>query len=173
MPLAPTYLATAAYALGECSLGSLLVATSEKGVCSILLGDNHEDLVRSLRRRFPDATMLEGSPELNQLMGKVVAAVEHPGLEIDLPLDPQGTAFQRRVWQALRTIPAGTTASYTDVAVMIGAPDSARAVAQACASNMLAVVVPCHRVVNQKGELSGYRWGAERKRALLEREARS
>jgi AraC family transcriptional regulator of adaptative response/methylated-DNA-[protein]-cysteine methyltransferase len=159
------------FAVGECSLGSILVAATDKGVCAILLGDDPEALVRDLQDRFPQAHLIGGDADFEQLVARVVGFVEAPALGLDLPLDVQGTAFQQRVWQALRAIPSGTTASYTDIAARIGAPQAVRAVAQACASNAIAVAIPCHRVVRQDGALAGYRWGVERKRALLEREA--
>jgi AraC family transcriptional regulator, regulatory protein of adaptative response / methylated-DNA-[protein]-cysteine methyltransferase len=159
------------FAVGECSLGSILVAATDKGVCAIMLGDDPEALVRDLQDRFPRAQLLGGDEDFEHLVAKVVGFVEAPALGLDLPLDVQGTAFQQRVWQALRAIPSGTTASYTEIAERIGAPQAVRAVAQACASNAIAVAIPCHRVVRQDGALAGYRWGVERKRALLEREA--
>jgi AraC family transcriptional regulator, regulatory protein of adaptative response / methylated-DNA-[protein]-cysteine methyltransferase len=158
------------FAVGECSLGSILVAQSAKGVCAILLGDDPDALVRDLQDRFPHATLLGGDPRFEQLVANVVGFVESPGIGLDLPLDVRGTAFQQRVWQALRAIPAGSTVSYAELADRIGAPKSVRAVAQACGANPLAVAIPCHRVVRHDGGLSGYRWGVERKRALLERE---
>jgi len=161
------------FALGECSLGSILVARSERGICAILLGDDPAALARDLQDRFPRARLIGGDKEFERLVAKVVGFVEAPALGLDLPLDVRGTAFQQRVWQALRKIPAGATASYTEIAKRIGAPKSVRAVAQACAANALAVAIPCHRVVRNDGALSGYRWGVERKRALLRREARS
>lgn len=159
------------FAIGECSLGSILVATSERGVCAILLGDDPDELARELQDRFPRARLIGGDAGFEQLVAKVVGFVESPRLGLDLPLDVRGTAFQQRVWQALREIPAGKTASYTEVAKRIGVPKSVRAVAQACSANSLAVAIPCHRVVRHDGGLSGYRWGVERKRVLLEREA--
>jgi AraC family transcriptional regulator of adaptative response/methylated-DNA-[protein]-cysteine methyltransferase len=159
------------FAIGECSLGSILVATSARGVCAILLGDDPGELARDLQDRFPRATLLGGDAEFEGLVAKVVGLVEAPGVGLDLPLDVRGTAFQQRVWRALRRIPAGATASYADIARRIGSPKSVRAVAQACAENALAVAIPCHRVVRSDGGLSGYRWGVERKRALLDREA--
>jgi AraC family transcriptional regulator of adaptative response/methylated-DNA-[protein]-cysteine methyltransferase len=160
------------FAVGECSLGSILVAKSERGVCAILLGDNSEELARALQTRFPRATFVSGGAEFEQLVSQVAGFVEAPGPGLDLPLDVRGTAFQQRVWQALREIPAGETASYADIANRIGSPASVRAVARACGANALAVAIPCHRVVGNDGALSGYRWGVDRKRALLEREAR-
>jgi AraC family transcriptional regulator, regulatory protein of adaptative response / methylated-DNA-[protein]-cysteine methyltransferase len=161
------------FAVGECSLGSILVAQSEIGVCAILLGDDPDALVRDLQDRFPKATLIGADTEFEQLVSRVVGFIEVPGLGLNLPLDVRGTAFQQRVWQALQEIPVGSTASYTEIAARIGSPKSVRAVAQACAANPLAVAIPCHRVVRNDGGLSGYRWGIERKRALQEREARA
>jgi AraC family transcriptional regulator, regulatory protein of adaptative response / methylated-DNA-[protein]-cysteine methyltransferase len=161
------------FAVGECFLGSILVARSDRGVCAILLGDDANELARELQDRFPRADLIGGDADFEQLVSKVVGFVEAPGIGLDLPLDVRGTAFQQRVWQALREIPCGETASYAEIARRIGSPDSMRAVAQACAANALAVAIPCHRVVRQNGGLSGYRWGVERKRALLTREARA
>jgi AraC family transcriptional regulator of adaptative response/methylated-DNA-[protein]-cysteine methyltransferase len=158
------------FAVGECSLGSILVARSERGVCAILFGDDPDALVRDLQDRFPQATLLGGDKGFEELVAKVVGFVEAPAQGLDLPLDVRGTAFQQRVWQALREIPAGSTASYAEVADRIGMPKAVRAVAQACGANALAVAIPCHRVVRNDGALSGYRWGVERKRALLEKE---
>ncbi|GAC1494228.1 MAG: hypothetical protein NVS2B14_07680 [Chamaesiphon sp.] len=160
------------FAVGECSLGSLLVAKSDRGICAIFLGDDPEALTRNLQDRFPQANLIGGDAEFEQLVSKVVGFVEAPALGLDLPLDIRGTAFQQRVWQALRKIPSGSTASYTDIAKCIGLPKSVRAIAQACGANPLAVAIPCHRIVRNDGTLSGYRWGVERKRTLLEREAR-
>ena len=159
------------FAIGECSLGSILVAASERGVCAILLGDDPDALARELQDKFPRADLIGGDQEFERIVARVVGFVEAPGLGLELPLDVRGTAFQQRVWQALRKIPAGSTVSYAEIAKQIGAPSSVRAVAQACAANVLAVAIPCHRVVRNDGALSGYRWGVERKRALLEREA--
>ena len=159
------------FATGECSLGSILVACSNRGVCAILLGDDPESLVRDVQDRFPRSHLIGGDRGFEQLVAKVVGFVEAPAIGLDLPLDVRGTAFQQRVWQALRKIPVGTTASYAEIAKRIGVPKSVRAVAQACAANTLAVAIPCHRVVRTDGGLSGYRWGVERKQALLEKEA--
>jgi AraC family transcriptional regulator of adaptative response/methylated-DNA-[protein]-cysteine methyltransferase len=159
------------FAVGECSLGSILVAATERGVCSILLGDDPDALARDLQDRFPRARLVGGDRDFERLVAKVVGFVEAPALGLDLPLDVRGTAFQQRVWQALREIPAGRTSTYTKIAARIGAPRAVRAVASACASNAIAVAIPCHRVVRRDGTLSGYRWGVERKRRLLEREA--
>jgi AraC family transcriptional regulator of adaptative response/methylated-DNA-[protein]-cysteine methyltransferase len=161
------------FAVGECSLGSILVAQSDRGICAILLGDNPDELIRELQDRFPQATLLGGDAAFEQLVAKVVGFIEAPALGLDLPLDVRGTAFQQRVWQALRRIPAGATASYADIARQIGAPQAVRAVAQACGANALAVAIPCHRIVRHDGALAGYRWGIERKRTLLAREAQT
>jgi len=163
--------ATIRFAIGECSLGAILVAATEVGICSILLGDDPEALVRDLQDRFDRATLVGADPAFETLVAKVVGFVEQPGLGLDLPLDVRGTAFQQRVWQALRDIPPGETAGYLDIATKIGSPKAVRAVAQACGANPIAVAIPCHRVVRTDGALSGYRWGVERKRALLDREA--
>jgi AraC family transcriptional regulator of adaptative response/methylated-DNA-[protein]-cysteine methyltransferase len=159
------------FAVGECSLGSILVARSERGVCAILLGDDPDALGRELQDRFPRATLIGGDAAFEDVVAKVVGLIEAPQLGLDLPLDVRGTAFQQRVWRALREIPAGSTLSYREVAARIGSPGAVRAVAHACASNPLAVAIPCHRVVRSDGGLAGYRWGVERKRALLQREA--
>src|SRR6185369_12200456 len=160
------------FAVGECSLGSILVARSKRGVCAILLGDDPDALTRDLQDQFPQAHLIGGDAGFEQLVSRVVGIVEAPAVGLDLPLDVRGTAFQQRVWQELRKIPPGSTASYSDIAKRIGSPGSVRAVAQACGANVLAVAIPCHRVVRNDGALSGYRWGVERKRSLLEREAR-
>lgn len=161
------------FAVGECSLGSILVATTQKGVCAILLGDDPDALMRDLQDRFPKARLIGGDKGFEQLVARVVGFVEAPALGLDLPFDVRGTAFQQRVWQALREIPAGATATYTEIAERLGAPKAVRAVAQACAANAIAVAIPCHRVVRNDGALAGYRWGVKRKRALLDREAAS
>jgi len=159
------------FAVGECSLGSILVARSERGVCAILLGDDPDALARELQDRFPRATLIGGDAEFERVVAQVVGFIEQPALGLELPLDVRGTAFQQRVWRALREIPAGSTVTYAEIAARIGAPNAVRAVAGACAANHLAVAIPCHRVVRRDGGLSGYRWGVERKRALLQREA--
>ena len=159
------------FAVGECSLGSILVARSEKGVCAIAFGDDPEVLVRDLQDRFPRARLIGGDADFEAQVARVVGFIETPTIGFDLPLDVRGTAFQQRVWAALREIPMGTTATYADIARKMGTPTSVRAVAGACAANTLAVVIPCHRVVRTDGSLSGYRWGIERKRALIDREA--
>jgi AraC family transcriptional regulator of adaptative response/methylated-DNA-[protein]-cysteine methyltransferase len=162
---------TIRFAVGECSLGSILVAATERGVCAILLGDDPDELVRDLQDRFASATLTGGDATFERWVADVVGFVEAPRRGLDLPLDVRGTAFQQRVWRALCDIPVGSTASYADIAGKVGAPGAVRAVAQACAANAIAVAIPCHRVVRKDGALSGYRWGVERKRALLEREA--
>jgi AraC family transcriptional regulator of adaptative response/methylated-DNA-[protein]-cysteine methyltransferase len=158
------------FAIGECSLGAILVAQSERGICAILLGDDAEQLAHDLQDRFPNAELIGGDTRFESVIATVIGLVENPRIGFDLPLDIRGTAFQQRVWHALREIPVGTTASYTDIANRIGSPKAVRAVAGACAANALAVAIPCHRVVRSNGNLSGYRWGVERKRALLEKE---
>lgn len=160
------------FAIGKCSLGAILVAASAKGVCAILLGDDAESLHCELKKQFPRARLVEGATDFQRLMIKVIAFVDNPREDLDLPLDIRGTAFQHRVWEALRRIPSGATASYAEVAKAMGAPQSFRAVARACASNRIAVAIPCHRVVASDGSLSGYRGGVERKRALLAKEAK-
>jgi AraC family transcriptional regulator, regulatory protein of adaptative response / methylated-DNA-[protein]-cysteine methyltransferase len=155
------------FAVGECSLGAILVAVSDKGVCAILLGDDPELLARQLQDRFPRANLVGGDAGFEEIVARVVGFVEAPRIGLDLPLDIRGTAFQQRVWNALRSIPAGRTVSYGEVARSIGEPRAARAVAQACGANSLAVAIPCHRVVRRDGGPAGYRWGVERQRALL------
>ena len=161
------------FAIGDCSLGSVLVAASDKGVCAILFGDDAETLRNDLRKQFPRARIVGGDKVFGQLAAEVIAFVEAPRIGLDLPLDVQGTAFQHRVWDALRRIPTGSTASYAEIAKAIGSPKSVRAVARACASNRIAVAIPCHRVIGSDGSLTGYRGGIERKRALLAKEAKS
>ncbi|MEZ0316736.1 MAG: methylated-DNA--[protein]-cysteine S-methyltransferase, partial [Methylophilaceae bacterium] len=163
------------FAIGECALGSILVASSKIGVCAIFLGDDPDRLVRDLQDAFPRARLIGGDQDYEQLAARVVGYIEAPDSNSEqfrhLPLDIRGTAFQQRVWQALREIPAGKTVSYTDIAQLIGSPKAIRAVAGACAANTLAVAIPCHRVVRNDGAISGYRWGVERKRELLKMEA--
>jgi AraC family transcriptional regulator, regulatory protein of adaptative response / methylated-DNA-[protein]-cysteine methyltransferase len=159
------------FAVGQASLGAVLVAATTKGVCAILLGDDPEMLVRDLQDRFPRAEFEGGNPEFERMVAEVVGLVEAPGQRLDLPLDIRGTAFQQRVWAALSAIPPGKTATYKEIARAIGQPKAVRAVAQACGANPLAVAIPCHRVVRADGDLSGYRWGVERKRKLIDREA--
>ncbi len=159
------------FAVGECTLGAILVAASARGVCAILLGDEPDALVGDLQDRFPAAALIGGDAGFEATVAQVVGFVETPRLGLDLPLDVRGTAFQRRVWEALQQVPAGRTASYAETARRIGVPGAARAVAAACAANPLAVAIPCHRVVRSDGGLSGYRWGVARKQTLLAREA--
>ncbi len=159
------------YAIGRCSLGAILVASSPTGICAISLGDAPEALANELQSRFPQARLSDGNAAFAEQLSQVIALVEDPAKASALPLDIRGTAFQQRVWQALQGIPPGTTLSYTELARRIGAPAAVRAVASACAANVLAVAIPCHRVVRTDGALAGYRWGVERKRTLLEREA--
>jgi AraC family transcriptional regulator of adaptative response/methylated-DNA-[protein]-cysteine methyltransferase len=159
------------FAVGQTSLGAILVASSSKGVAAILLGDDPDTLVRDLQDRFPKAKLIGADPDYEARIAKVVGFIEAPDIGLDLPLDVRGTAFQQRVWQVLRDIPAGETMSYAEVARRIGAPKAVRAVAGACAANNLAVAIPCHRVIRNDGALSGYAWGVERKRVLLDHEA--
>jgi AraC family transcriptional regulator of adaptative response/methylated-DNA-[protein]-cysteine methyltransferase len=159
------------FAVGQSSLGAILVASSDKGVAAILMGDDPEALVRNLQDRFPKARLIGGDAAYEQRVARVIGFLETPKLGLDLPLDVRGTAFQQRVWQALKDIPPGKTATYAEIARAIGAPSAVRAVASACASNNIAVAIPCHRVVRKDGSPSGYAWGVERKRALIEREA--
>jgi AraC family transcriptional regulator, regulatory protein of adaptative response / methylated-DNA-[protein]-cysteine methyltransferase len=161
------------FAIGECSLGSILVAKSERGVCAVLIGDDPIVLVRNLENQFPKADLIGDESGYEDLVAKVIGLIEKPGIGLDLPLDIRGTAFQQRVWKALQQIPVGSTASYADIAKLIGMPKAVRAVAQACGANALAVAIPCHRVIRNDGGLSGYRWGVERKRTLLDREAQA
>jgi AraC family transcriptional regulator of adaptative response/methylated-DNA-[protein]-cysteine methyltransferase len=159
------------FAVAQSSLGAVLVASSGKGVAAILLGDDPGELVEDLQDRFPRARLVGADRDYEALVARVVGLVEAPGLGLDLPLDVRGTAFQQRVWRALREIPAGWTVSYAEIARGIGAPGAMRAVAGACAANKLAVAIPCHRVVRNDGALSGYAWGVDRKRRLIDREA--
>ena len=160
------------YGFGLSSLGDLLVAAAERGLCAISLGDDRDVLLTALQEQFPKAELIEGGTDFKDQITAVITFVEQPRLGLDLPLDLQGTAFQIRVWQALRTIPPGETLSYSDLATRLGMPKGARAVASACAANKIAVAVPCHRVLGRSGTLTGYRWGLRRKRALLDREAK-
>nr|WP_315395432.1 bifunctional DNA-binding transcriptional regulator/O6-methylguanine-DNA methyltransferase Ada [uncultured Duganella sp.] len=158
------------FAIAACTLGAILVASTERGICAILIDDDPDFLVRDLQDRFPKAELIGAEAGYEQVVSRVVGLVEQPGTGLDLPLDVRGTAFQLRVWQALRDIPAGRTVSYAELAGLVGLPKGARAVAGACAANALAVAIPCHRVVRNDGALSGYRWGVDRKAALLDRE---
>ncbi|MEG0922260.1 MAG: bifunctional DNA-binding transcriptional regulator/O6-methylguanine-DNA methyltransferase Ada [Comamonas sp.] len=159
------------FGVGECSLGPILVAATEQGICAILLGDDAEALVVELQQRFPQADLLGGDAVFELWMALVIGFVDEPTRGLSLPLDVRGTAFQQQVWQALRRIPVGSTVSYSDLAHKLGMPQASRAVASACAANAIAVAIPCHRVVRRDGALSGYRWGVDRKRALLQHEA--
>jgi AraC family transcriptional regulator of adaptative response/methylated-DNA-[protein]-cysteine methyltransferase len=161
---------TVRFGIGESSLGPILVAASDNGICAVFMDDDAEELVQDVQRRFVDVELIGDDPRFDEWMATVVAYVDNTTTEFELPLDIRGTAFQKRVWQALREIPFGTTINYAELAQAIGAPKSARAVANACGANPLAVLIPCHRVVRTNGDLSGYRWGIERKRTLLERE---
>ncbi len=160
-----------AYGTARCFLGWVVVARTERGICAIEFGDSPEALTESLKRRFPQAKLTSAGEDFAAALEKVIAFLDRPAAGLDVPLDIQGTAFQQQVWQALRQIPAGQTASYKQVAQAMGRPKAARAVAQACAANPIAVAIPCHRVVRGDGDLSGYRWGPERKRQLLAKEA--
>ena len=159
--------ATIRFAVGECSLGSILVAASDLGICSIAIGNDPNTLVRELQDRFPNAELISGDKQFERMVARVVAFVENPSAGLELPLHVQGTAFQQRVWKALCEIPCGTTCTYSELAQKLGQPNATRAVAGACAANTLAVAIPCHRVVRTDGSLSGYRWGVERKEKLL------
>lgn len=159
------------FGVRSCSFGAVLVAASDAGICEIALGDDPEQLARELRARFPQAESDAGDWEFDDWAAKTVRLIENPAAVLDFPLDIRGTAFQRRVWRALSQIPAGEKTTYSQVAARIGAPNAARAVAKACAANVLAVAIPCHRVVRTDGALSGYRWGVNRKFELLRREA--
>jgi len=158
------------FAVGQTSLGAVLVASSGKGVAAILLGEDPDTLVRELQDRFPNASLISADRDYETLVARVIGLVETPRSPHDLPLDVRGTVFQQRVWQALQQIPAGKKVTYAEVARRIGLPKAVRAVAGACAANNLAVAIPCHRVVRTDGSLSGYAWGVERKRVLIERE---
>jgi len=158
------------FAVAQCTLGAILVARSQRGICAILLGDDPDRLTRDWQDQFPKAERIGGDADFEQFVAQVVGFIEAPALGLNLPLDVRGTVFQQRVWQALRDIPPGATVSYTEIAERIGAPKAVRAVAQACAANHIAVAIPCHRVVRRDGDLAGYRWGVARKRELLRRE---
>lgn len=159
------------FAIAECSLGPILVASTAQGICAILIDDDPDFLVKDLQDRFPKAELIGAEPEYEQVVSRVIGMVEQPSLGLDLPLDVRGTAFQQRVWQVLRAIPSGRRVSYAELAELSGVPRGARAVASACAANAIAVAIPCHRVVRNDGAISGYRWGIDRKAALLNREA--
>lgn len=159
------------FATGACTLGAILVAHSQHGICAILLGDAPALLISDLHAYFPKAQLVGSVPEFEDLLARVIRLVNQPTIGLTLPLDVRGTAFQQRVWQILRHIPPGKTLSYTEIAKHIGQPSAVRAVASACAANRVAVAIPCHRAVRNDGTLAGYRWGVERKRALLAKEA--
>ena len=158
------------YAICPCSLGLVLIAASEKGLCSVRFGDSRHALEMELRADFPNALIVPAEKDFDAMIENVIARIESPGKQSSLPLDIAGTAFQQKVWRALQKIPAGKTLSYATLAQRIGQPTATRAVASACAANALALVIPCHRVVRSDGSVSGYRWGVERKRLLLARE---
>jgi AraC family transcriptional regulator, regulatory protein of adaptative response / methylated-DNA-[protein]-cysteine methyltransferase len=161
---------TIKFAFAESSLGTVLVAASERGICAIFFGDTQDALRRDLEKQFPRAKIVLGDADFARLTSEVIGLIDDPNAAFDLPLDIRGTSFQHRVWEALRQIPVGSTASYAEIATAIGRPNAARAVARACASNRIAVVIPCHRVVRSDGSLSGYRGGVARKRAFLNKE---
>jgi AraC family transcriptional regulator, regulatory protein of adaptative response / methylated-DNA-[protein]-cysteine methyltransferase len=161
------------FATSACSLGFVLAARSRRGLCAILLGDDPDFLQHELRKKFPRATLTQAREDLGQVLAQVIDLLDSPGQGLNLPLDITGTPFQQRVWQVICAIPVGETMSYGEVAQRLGSPRATRAVAGACAANRLAVVIPCHRVLRRDGNLSGYRWGVERKRKLLAREGRS
>ena len=162
---------TISYATSESALGRVLVARSVSGVCAILIGADDNELVTDLAARFPEAKLVVDEGVVQDDLAKVTRFVDKPTEGLDLPLDLRGTPFQRRVWQALRTIPVGTTVTYSELANSIGAPNAVRAVAGACAANPVALAVPCHRVVGSDGDLTGYYWSVERKRVLIKKEA--
>lgn len=159
------------FAVGRSTLGAILIARSQQGICAILLGDDPQALLLDLRSRFPRANLIPTDTSFAALVARVVGLVESPSTALDLPLDIRGTAFQQRVWKILRQLPVGSTVTYKQIAHELGLPRAVRAVAQACAANALAVAIPCHRVVRSDGNLAGYRWGIDRKRTLLDREA--
>jgi AraC family transcriptional regulator of adaptative response/methylated-DNA-[protein]-cysteine methyltransferase len=158
------------FAVRESSLGPMLVATSAKGICAIFMGNDPDELIKDLQKRFSEAELIGRDKQFERVVGQVIELIDTPRSQFDLPLDIRGTVFQQKVWAALRKIPVGATASYGEIAKRIGRPRAIRAVAAACAANPVAVAIPCHRVVRRSGALSGYRWGVERKRALLNRE---
>jgi AraC family transcriptional regulator of adaptative response/methylated-DNA-[protein]-cysteine methyltransferase len=160
------------FAIGECSLGAVLVAQSERGICAITLGDDPTLLLNELQTQFPNANLLGGDSNYETMVAQVIGFIENPTPQFNFPLDIRGTLFQQQVWRALQTIKPGETLSYSQLAERIGAPKAVRAVASACARNMLAVAIPCHRIVRNNGDLSGYRWGVKRKQKLLDMESR-
>ena len=159
------------YATGECALGQVLVARSVKGICAILLGADHDELEAHLAARFPQATLVANEPVVHDDLAKVIRFVDRPAEGLHLALDMRGTPLQRRVWEKLRAIHVGRTVTYMELARWIGSPAAARMVACACAANPIALAIPCHRVVRTDGDLAGYRWGIERKRELIRKEA--
>jgi AraC family transcriptional regulator, regulatory protein of adaptative response / methylated-DNA-[protein]-cysteine methyltransferase len=161
---------TIRYTTRQSSLGPTIIATSRKGVCALLIDDDEEALQQELRRRFPKAQLAPADADCHRLADMVLTRIDAPAAPIDFPVDARGSAFQQRVWAALRKIPPGRTASYADIARAIDAPTAMRAVAGACAANPVAIAIPCHRVLRSDGALSGYRWGVDRKRELLARE---
>ena len=167
-PTRKTALQPINFTVGTCTLGLVLVASSSQGVCAILLGSKEASLVRQLRCIFPEATLEEQTNELDEMLNRVVQFIETPTAALVLPLETRGTPFQRQVWQALREIPPGQTATYQEIALKLGS--TAQEIGEACAANTLAVVIPCHRVIRSDGGLAGYRWGVNRKRLLLQRE---
>jgi AraC family transcriptional regulator, regulatory protein of adaptative response / methylated-DNA-[protein]-cysteine methyltransferase len=162
---------TIRFAVGDSSLGKILVAVTATGICAILFGNSADAMAHDLQDRFPAAELIEGGADLDPMLTRALGLIEAPAGGLDLPLDLRGTPFQQRVWQALREITPGATASYSEIAERIGAPTEAYAVGEACAANPIAVAIPCHRVLRKNGELAGYRWGLRRKRTLLAREA--
>lgn len=160
-----------AYAVANSSLGKVLVGSTDRGVAAVYLGDREAPLVDALRKEYPKATIARGNGSSDEWLAEILRRVEGSAPSVDLPLDVQATAFQRRVWQELQRIPRGTTRTYTQVARALGKPRSVRAVARACATNPVSIVVPCHRVVRSDGQLAGYRWGLQRKQKLLEKES--
>ncbi|WP_136622248.1 MULTISPECIES: methylated-DNA--[protein]-cysteine S-methyltransferase [Mesorhizobium] len=172
MPVAARNLDTITYAIGESAIGKILAARSHIGVCAILIGSDADALEQDLGDRFPGKMLVEDEATLRGDLAAIARFIETPSVGLDLPLDLRhGTPFQQRVWDVLRTIPCGATITYTALAQRLGRPNGARAVATACAANAIAIGIPCHRVVSADGTLSGYRWGVERKRALLNKEA--
>ena len=161
------------FAVSQCSLGNVLVAQSQRGICAIFLGEDPDALKQDLQNQFPKNSLQKGDHSFEKVVAQVVDFIEQPKQSLELPLDLHGTVFQQRVWQALRQIPPGSTVSYSDLAERIGQPKAVRAVGSACGANSLAVVIPCHRVLRRNGDVSGYRWGVARKHALLKREAQN
>ncbi|WP_061541155.1 methylated-DNA--[protein]-cysteine S-methyltransferase [Collimonas fungivorans] len=161
------------YAIGNGLLGKFLAAQTSHGICAIMFGDDEQALVTELAHSFSKAKLILNNCALQELITEINTVVAWPEYRLSQPLDIGGTSFQQQVWQALLEIPSGATASYQDIAKRLGKPDAVRAVAGACAANLLALAIPCHRVIRQDGDISGYRWGVQRKQALLQREARA